>query len=270
MDLVVGRLQTHPGGFGFVDARAPARDGGGDIYIAGTAPQRGDARRPRRRAHRARHGRRPRRGAHHPHPRARQHLARRPLRPRRRRHGLRRAVRPPRADGHRRSAGQEGGASPGDMVIVEITRWPTADARRRSAASPRCSATSTRPASTPRSSSASTAFPTRTRDEAVAEARRLGTAVSRDATSRGRTDFRAVADGHHRRRARARLRRRDHDRAAAERQLLARRAHRRRLALRARRAARSTRRPTSAARRCTFPSAPSTCFRRSSRPASAA
>ena len=71
----------------------------------------------------------------------------------------------------------------------------------------------------------------------------------------GRTDFRDARHRHHRRRARARLRRRDLDRAAAERPLLARRAHRRRVALRARRAARSTRRPTSAARRCTSPSA---------------
>ena len=129
--------------------------------------------------------------------------------------------------------GQEGGATPGEMVIVEITRWPTADARRRSAASPRCSATSTRPASTPRSSSASTASPTRTRDEAVAEARAARQRGRARRTSAGRTDFRDVADRHHRRRARARLRRCDHDREAAERQLLARRAHRRRVALRA-------------------------------------
>ena len=74
--------------------------------------------------------------------------------------------------------GQEGGASPGEMVTVELTRWPTRRAAP-SAASPRCSATSTRPASTPRSSSASTAFPTRIRAEAVAEAVRLGAAVSR-------------------------------------------------------------------------------------------
>src|ERR671934_229659 len=34
MDLYVGRLQTHPGGFGFVIPERPL-DGGGDIYIAG-------------------------------------------------------------------------------------------------------------------------------------------------------------------------------------------------------------------------------------------
>ena len=58
--------------------------------------------------------------------------------------------------------GQEGGASPGEMVTVELTRWPTPTrgamgrvgrgARRHRRAR----------ASTPRSSSASTEFPTRT------------------------------------------------------------------------------------------------------------
>ena len=105
----------------------------------------------------------------------------------------------------------------------------------RSAASSRCSATSTSPASTTRSSSASTAFPTRTATEAVAEATRLGTAVARDGHPRP-DRFPPLADGDDRRRARARLRRRDHARAAAERQLLARRPHRGRRALRAARA----------------------------------
>src|SRR3979411_1735563 len=34
MDLHVGRLQTHPGGYGFVVPERPL-DGGGDIYISG-------------------------------------------------------------------------------------------------------------------------------------------------------------------------------------------------------------------------------------------
>ena len=62
MDLYVGRLQTHPAGYGFVIPERPL-DGGGDIYISRPAPERGDARRPRRRAHRADQGRRPRRRA---------------------------------------------------------------------------------------------------------------------------------------------------------------------------------------------------------------
>ena len=103
---------------------------------------------------------------------------------------LRRAVRPARADGHPRAdAAQSVVGRAGEMVLVEITRWPTATrgpvgrvvevlgrhrrARRRHA----------------RSSSASTAFPTRTREEAVEEARRLGGAV-KERDIRGRTDFR--------------------------------------------------------------------------------
>src|SRR6478672_9354163 len=34
MELYVGRLQTHPGGYGFVTPERPL-DGGGDIYISG-------------------------------------------------------------------------------------------------------------------------------------------------------------------------------------------------------------------------------------------
>jgi len=34
MDLYVGKLQTHPNGFGFVTPERPL-DGGGDIYISG-------------------------------------------------------------------------------------------------------------------------------------------------------------------------------------------------------------------------------------------
>ena len=93
----------------------------------------------------------------------------------------------------------------------------------------------------------------------------------RGARATSRTDgLPRLADRHHRRRGRPRLRRRDLARSAAERQLLAGRAHRRRRALRARRAAPSTRRRTIAARRSTSPSGPSTCSRRNWRPASAA
>src|SRR6202521_5105814 len=35
MDLYVGRLQTHPAGYGFVTPDRPLDSGGGDIYIAG-------------------------------------------------------------------------------------------------------------------------------------------------------------------------------------------------------------------------------------------
>src|SRR2546421_8789042 len=36
MDLYVGKLQTHPAGYGFVTPDRPLESGGGDIYIAGT------------------------------------------------------------------------------------------------------------------------------------------------------------------------------------------------------------------------------------------
>src|SRR6478736_1200151 len=35
MDLYVGRLQTHPAGYGFVTPERPLESGGGDIYISG-------------------------------------------------------------------------------------------------------------------------------------------------------------------------------------------------------------------------------------------
>src|SRR4030088_990500 len=35
MDLYVGRLQTHPAGYGFVTPERPLDSGGGDIYISG-------------------------------------------------------------------------------------------------------------------------------------------------------------------------------------------------------------------------------------------
>src|SRR6202047_2099258 len=36
MDLFVGRLQTHPGGYGFVTPERPLEPAGGGIYISGT------------------------------------------------------------------------------------------------------------------------------------------------------------------------------------------------------------------------------------------
>ena len=132
MDLVVGRLQTHPAGYGFVipDGRSRRRR---HLHL-GHQRQRSDARRPRGRAHRASR-RRPRRRPDHPHPRAR------PTRPIVGRYdrdddGMgfvvpfdRRVlmdVHVPPERGRR--------AEPGEMVIVELTRWPTAT---RGAARPR-------------------------------------------------------------------------------------------------------------------------------------
>ena len=95
------------------------------------ASQRGDARRSRRRPHRTHQGRRAGRRPDHPHSRARA-TSRSSAATTATRTGMgyvvpfdRRVLMdifmPP---------GQEGGASPGEMVTVELTRWPTADARR--------------------------------------------------------------------------------------------------------------------------------------------
>ena len=232
MDLYVGRLQTNPAGYGFVTPERPLEPSGGDIYIPNQnldEAMHGD--RVVVRIERIKDGGRAEGRIIRILERANR-LAGRPLRPRRQRHGPRRAVRSPRADGRlhpagtgrRRIAGRNGDRRADALAVRQRAA--------RSATSPRCSATSTRPASTPRSSSASTASPDTHSPEAIAEAVRLGTAVA-EKDIRGRTDFRDRADGHHRRRARPRLRRRDHHREAAERQFLARRPHRRRVALRA-------------------------------------
>ena len=232
MDLYVGRLQTHPAGYGFVVPERPLESGGGDIYISGPH------------LNEAMHGDR--------------------VVARIERDQGRRARRGPRSSASSSAATNRSSAATTATTTAWVTScrsiaacswtsscrrarraaprrarwWPpkSRGGRRRraarSAASPTCSATSTRPASTPRSSSASTASRTRTAPDAVAEAVRLGSGGLAEGHQRPHR-LPQRPDGHHRRRARARFRRRDHDRAAAERPLLARRAHRRRLALRA-------------------------------------
>ena len=201
-----------------------------DVYVSAGEPEGRDARRPRGRPHRAPAGR-PRRGAHHPHPRAGKRLGRRPVRPGRLRPRLRRAVR--QAAAHRRP-----GARRPSRETPSRARWwwsrSRAGRRRPPAARPRhrgARAASMRPASTPRIIIRKHDIPDAHGDEAIEEARRLG-APCASATCAGRTDFRPRADRHDRRRARARLRRCDHARAAAERPLPAGRPHRRRVALR--------------------------------------
>ena len=122
------------------------------------------------------------------------------------------------------------GASARDMVTVELTRWPTA----------------TRPAlgrvievlGPIDAAGVDTQIIIRKHNipdvhsgEAVEEARRIGGVGARARPARPHR-LPAAADGHDRRRTRPRLRRRDHHRQAGERSLPARRAHRRRLALR--------------------------------------
>src|SRR6478672_11327242 len=133
MDLYVGRLQSHPAGYGFVTPERPL-DAGGDIYISGPL------------MNEAMHGDRvvvriePTKDGG----RAEGRIIR--ILERANTSIVGRYERDEGARGESRSTGmgyvtpfdrrvlmdifippgQEGGASPGEMVIVELTRWPTA------------------------------------------------------------------------------------------------------------------------------------------------
>ena len=211
--------------------KSPGDDGPASIYIAGNnlnQAMHGD-----RVVVRVEHRRRwrPRRGPDPAHPRARRAAHRRPVRRRRARARVRGAVRSAAASMDVQvPKGEARGATRGEMVTVEITRWPTAtrpalgrvvEVLGRLDAPGVDTAVIIRKYNLPDAHS----------DAAIAEARRLGTAVQR-AGHPGAHRFPAVADGDDRRRERARFRRRDFDRSAAERQFLARRAHRGRRALR--------------------------------------
>src|ERR687886_3067197 len=124
MDLYVGRLQTHPAGYGFVAPERPI-DGGGDIYISG--PHLNEAMHGDRvvvRIERIKDGARAEGRIIRILERANEWIVGRYDRDD---NGMgyvvpfdRRVLMdifvPP---------GQEGGASPGEMVSVELTRWPT-------------------------------------------------------------------------------------------------------------------------------------------------
>src|SRR5712692_7601613 len=125
MDLYVGRLQTHPAGYGFVTPER-ALESGGDIYISG--PHLNEAMHGDRvvvRIERIKDGGRAEGRIIRILERANQSI-------------VGRYARDDNAAGYvvpfdRRllmdifiPPGQEGGASPGEMVIVELTRWPTA------------------------------------------------------------------------------------------------------------------------------------------------
>src|SRR5690242_7617715 len=135
MDLYVGRLQTHPGGYGFVTPER-ALESGGDIYISG--PLLNEAMHGDRvvvRIERVKEGGRAEGRVIRVLERANERIVGRYERDidgdsdrgRARARGMayvvpfdRRVLMdisiPP---------GQEGGAEPGEMVIVELTRWPT-------------------------------------------------------------------------------------------------------------------------------------------------
>jgi ribonuclease R len=198
MDLFVGRLQTHPAGYGFVTPERPL-EAGGDIYISG--PHQNDAMHGDRvvvRIERIKDGGRAegrvirileRSGAtiigrYDRDKTGMGYVA--PFDPRL----LMDIFVPP---------GQEGGASPGEMVSVEITRWPTSSRGAVGRVSDVLGDIAA-PGVDTEIIIRKYGIPNVHSDEAVAEAVRLGAAVS-DKDIRGRTDFRNVPtvtiDGEH-------------------------------------------------------------------------
>src|SRR5205807_7254760 len=140
MDLYVGRLQTHAGGYGFVTPERPLESGGGDIYISG--PLLNDAMHGDRvvvRIERIKEGGRAEGRVIRILERANESIVGRYERDSG--NGERDELTKARAKGmgyvvpfDRRvlmdifiPPGQEGGATPGEMVIVELTKWPTSN-----------------------------------------------------------------------------------------------------------------------------------------------
>jgi ribonuclease R len=199
MDLYVGRLQTHPAGYGFVTPERPLEPAGGDIYISGThlsEAMQGD--RVVVRIERIKDGGRAEGRIIRILERANEWIVGRYDRgddpmgyvvPFDRR-VLMDIFIPP---------GQEGGASPGDMVTVELTRWPTST-RRATGRVAEVLGDIDAPGVDTEIIIRKYAIPDAHSADAVDEAVRLGSAVS-DKDIRGRTDFRDVPtvtiDGEH-------------------------------------------------------------------------
>jgi ribonuclease R len=198
MDLYVGRLETHPAGYGFVSPERPL-EAGGDIYISG--PLLNDAMHGDRvvaRIERVKEGGR---------------VEGRVIRILERRNTwlVGRYDRDDNGMGYivpfdRRvlmdvfvPPGQEGGAAPGEMVTVELTRWPTSTRGAIGRVAEVLGSIDAPGVDTEiiirKHGIADAHSP-----EAVAEATRLGGAVS-DRDLRGRTDFRDLVvvtiDGEH-------------------------------------------------------------------------
>ena len=198
MDLYVGRLQTHPGGYGFVTPERPI-DSGGDIYIAG--PLLNDAMHGDRvivRIERVKEGGRAEGRIIRILERANEWIVGRYERAE---DGMgyvvpfdRRVLMgifiPP---------GQEGGASPGEMVTVELTRWPT-PTRGATGRVAEVLGDIDGPGVDTEIIIRKYGIPDAHSQEAIAEAVRLGTVVT-DRDVRGRTDFRGTPtvtiDGEH-------------------------------------------------------------------------
>src|SRR5450759_3698038 len=199
MDLYVGRLQAHPAGYGFVTPERPLDSGGGDIYIGNThlnEAMHGD--RVVVRIERIKEGGRAEGRIIRILERANEWIVGRYDRddngmgyvvPFDRR-VLMDVVVPP---------GQEGGASPGEMVTLELTRWPTST-RGAIGRVADVLGDIDAPGVDTEIIIRKHGIPDAHSSEAIAEAVRLGGAVSaRDI--RGRTDFRDVVtvtiDGEH-------------------------------------------------------------------------
>src|SRR5437660_3300815 len=198
MDLYVGRLQTHPAGYGFVTPERPLETGG-DIYIS--PPHLNDAMHGDRvvvRIERVKDDGRSEGRVIRILQRGNESLVGRYDRDENGmgyavpfdRRVLMDIVIPP---------GQEGGASPGEMVTVELTRWPTAT---RSAIGRVAEVLGDidAPGVDTEIIIRKHGIPDAHGADAIAEAVRLGTTVS-ERDLRGRTDFRGVPtvtiDGEH-------------------------------------------------------------------------
>jgi len=199
MDLYVGRLQTHAGGYGFVTPERPLESGAGDIYISG--PLLNEAMHGDRvvvRIERIKEGGRAEGRIIRILERANERLVGRYDRaddgmgyvaPFDRR-VLMDIFIPP---------GQEGGASPGEMVTVELTRWPTAT-RGAIGRVAEVLGDIDAPGVDTEIIIRKYGIPDAHSPEAIGEAVKLGTAVS-ERDIRGRTDFRSTPtvtiDGEH-------------------------------------------------------------------------
>jgi len=199
MDLYVGRLQSHPSGYGFVIPESRPLDGGGDIYISGplmNEAMHGD--RVVARIERIKEGGRAEGRIIRILDRAQTWVVGRYDRdeggmglvvPFDRRLLLDIIVPP----------GQEGGASPGEMVMVELTRFPT-PTRGATGRVAEVLGDIDAPGVDTEIIIRKYAIPDAHSAEAVTEAVRLGSAVS-ERDLRGRTDFRTLLtvtiDGEH-------------------------------------------------------------------------
>jgi ribonuclease R len=198
MDLYVGRLQTHPAGYGFVTPERPL-EMGGDIYISG--PLLNEAMHGDRvvvRIERVKEGGRAEGRIIRILERSNQSIVGRYDRDD---NGMgyvapfdRRVLMdifiPP---------GNEGGASPGEMVVAELTRWPTTT-RGAIGRVAEVLGDIDAPGVDTEIIIRKFSIPDDHSEEAVAEAVRLGSVVT-DRDIRGRTDFRSVPtvtiDGEH-------------------------------------------------------------------------